>query len=46
MSDLLTLVAEPWPDYGLIDSGHGRKLESAPASILNEVLAKLIPIFE
>ena len=25
--NLLTLVAEPWPDYGLIDSGHGRKLE-------------------
>jgi 23S rRNA (cytosine1962-C5)-methyltransferase len=24
---LNTLVAEPWPDYGLIDSGHGRKLE-------------------
>lgn len=22
-----TLVAEPWPDYGLIDSGKGRKLE-------------------
>ena len=24
---LQTLVAEPWPDYGLIDSGGGRKLE-------------------
>ena len=24
---LHTLVGEPWPDYGLIDSGHGRKLE-------------------
>lgn len=24
---LATLVAEPWPDYGLVDSGHGRKLE-------------------
>lgn len=24
---LSTLVAEPWPDYGLIDSGNGRKLE-------------------
>ena len=24
---LATLVAEPWSDYGLIDSGHGRKLE-------------------
>jgi 23S rRNA (cytosine1962-C5)-methyltransferase len=24
---LQTLVTEPWPDYGLIDSGHGRKLE-------------------
>jgi 23S rRNA (cytosine1962-C5)-methyltransferase len=27
MSDLTTLVAEPWDDWGLIDSGHGRKLE-------------------
>ena len=27
MTQLLTLVTEPWPDYGLIDSGHGRKLE-------------------
>lgn len=24
---LSTLVGEPWKDYGLIDSGHGRKLE-------------------
>ena len=24
---LQTLVAEPWPDWGLIDSGNGRKLE-------------------
>jgi 23S rRNA (cytosine1962-C5)-methyltransferase len=24
---LHTLIAEPWADYGLIDSGHGRKLE-------------------
>ncbi|MCA3254307.1 MAG: class I SAM-dependent rRNA methyltransferase, partial [Alphaproteobacteria bacterium] len=24
---LTTLVAEPWDDYGLVDSGHGRKLE-------------------
>ena len=24
---LLTLIGEPWSDYGLIDSGHGRKLE-------------------
>ena len=24
---LETLIAEPWSDYGLIDSGHGRKLE-------------------
>jgi 23S rRNA (cytosine1962-C5)-methyltransferase len=24
---LSTLVAEPWPHYGLVDSGHGRKLE-------------------
>ena len=26
-SPLQTLIAEPWPDYGLVDSGHGRKLE-------------------
>ncbi|MFS0738292.1 class I SAM-dependent methyltransferase [Sphingomonas sp. 1P06PA] len=25
--DLLTLIAEPWEDYGLVDSGYGRKLE-------------------
>ena len=25
--DLTTLTGEPWVDYGLIDSGHGRKLE-------------------
>jgi len=25
--NLLTLVAEPWDDYGLVDSGRGRKLE-------------------
>jgi 23S rRNA (cytosine1962-C5)-methyltransferase len=25
--DLITLTGEPWADYGLIDSGHGRKLE-------------------
>ena len=25
--DLLTIVAEPWEDYGLVDSGGGRKLE-------------------
>jgi 23S rRNA (cytosine1962-C5)-methyltransferase len=24
---LSTIVAEPWPDYGLVDSGGGRKLE-------------------
>ena len=24
---LLTLVGDPWPDYGLLDSGQGRKLE-------------------
>ena len=23
----ITLIGEPWSDYGLIDSGHGRKLE-------------------
>ena len=27
MSDLLTLVAEPWDDWALLDSGNGRKLE-------------------
>ncbi len=27
MSDLVTLIAEPWDDYGLIDCGDGRKLE-------------------
>ncbi len=27
MSKLLTLVAEPWQDWGLLDSGDGRKLE-------------------
>lgn len=24
---LTALVAEPWPDYGLVDCGHGRRLE-------------------
>ncbi len=24
---LITLIGEPWKDYGLIDCGHGRKLE-------------------
>ncbi len=27
MPELHTLIAEPWADYGLLDSGHGRKLE-------------------
>ena len=27
MSDLKTLVAEPWDDWGLIDCGNGQKLE-------------------
>jgi 23S rRNA (cytosine1962-C5)-methyltransferase len=27
VNDLKTLIAEPWPDYGLIDSGGGQKLE-------------------
>ena len=27
MTDLLTVTGEPWADYALIDSGHGRKLE-------------------
>jgi len=28
VSNLTTIVAEPWSDWGLIDSGDGRKLES------------------
>ena len=27
MTDLTTIVAEPWDDWGLIDCGNGRKLE-------------------
>ena len=27
MSELVTLVAEPWADWGLVDCGHGQKLE-------------------
>ena len=27
MSDLATLVAEPWPDWALLDCGNGEKLE-------------------
>ena len=27
MSDLVTLIAEPWDDWGLIDCGNGQKLE-------------------
>jgi 23S rRNA (cytosine1962-C5)-methyltransferase len=27
VSDLITIVAEPWADWGLIDSGNGQKLE-------------------
>ena len=27
LADLTTIVAEPWDDWGLVDSGHGRKLE-------------------
>lgn len=27
MQNLVSLIGEPWADYGLIDSGHGRKLE-------------------
>ena len=27
MRELVTLVAEPWADFGLVDSGGGRKLE-------------------
>ena len=25
--NLHTMIGEPWADYGLVDSGHGRKLE-------------------
>lgn len=25
--NLATMIGEPWADYGLVDSGHGRKLE-------------------
>ena len=35
MTQLLTLIAEPWADWGLIDSGHGRKLERyGPARVI------------
>jgi len=27
VSDLTTIVAEPWQDWGLIDCGHGQKME-------------------
>jgi len=27
VSDLATLIAEPWDDWGLLDCGHGQKLE-------------------
>ncbi|MFD1610545.1 class I SAM-dependent methyltransferase [Sphingomonas tabacisoli] len=27
MPELQTLIAEPWAEYGLLDCGHGRKLE-------------------
>lgn len=27
MTSLKTLITEPWADFGLVDSGHGRKLE-------------------
>ncbi len=27
LMDLVSLIGAPWADYGLIDSGHGRKLE-------------------
>jgi len=27
VNDLTTIVAEPWVDWGLVDSGHGRKFE-------------------
>ena len=31
---LVTLTGEPWADYGLIDSGNGRKLERYGAGVL------------
>ena len=35
MSPLATLIAEPWDDWGLVDSGHGRKLERyGPVSVV------------
>ena len=34
---LATLVAEPWADYGLIDSGGGRKLERYGAAFVEVV---------
>ena len=36
MSDLLTLIAEPWDDYALIDCGGGRKLERYGAATAGE----------
>lgn len=30
-----TLIAEPWPDYALLDSGEGRKLERFGARVLD-----------
>ncbi|NUR45252.1 MAG: class I SAM-dependent rRNA methyltransferase, partial [Sphingomonas sp.] len=27
MSELTTIIAEPWDDWSLIDSGNGQKLE-------------------
>jgi 23S rRNA (cytosine1962-C5)-methyltransferase len=27
VSDLKTIIAEPWPDWGLVDCGNGQKLE-------------------
>ena len=27
MTDLTTIIAEPWADWGLLDCGNGQKLE-------------------
>ncbi len=35
LAELKTIVAEPWDDWGLVDSGHGRKLERyGPVSVI------------
>lgn len=48
MNPLQTLVAEPWPDWGLVDSGGGRKLEryGSVQVIRPEPQAMWAPAFE